>query len=576
VATFGDLSIARAGTGYTITASSGAFTSATSSAFDITAGAGSRLVFRVAPSSTTAGSPLGNVSVELQDASGNRVDTSRNITVELQGGQGATLAGTTTVAANAGVALFSDLSVNRAGTGYRLVAHADQATSATSSAFDISHGPAAALAFTVQPSNSSAGRAISPAVKVTLLDAFGNMAASATDSVTIALGNNPRNGTLSGTRTVSAINGVATFSDLSINRKGEGYTLVASSGALTGATSAAFDITPGRGPKLVISTVPSQVTAGEALPSIDVELQDEFGNAFSDSAASVALSLGDNTAGGQLFGRTTVVVSNGVARFDSIVLRKAGNGYTLVASAQGFESATSTAFSVSPAAAANYALTFPASVTAGQEASLSATAYDAYGNQAANYGGTVNVTSSDAAATLNATATFAEGKFESFKVTFRSTGLRTLTVTDSANASLKATAQLNVTPFAQPTVTVTEPEGGTNVSGSVRISAEGAVAAGTTVTKLQILVDGKEIASGTEATLSGNWNSEEAEGGSHVITAIVTDGAGNIVNSAPVIVFTEMGGCGCGATSGTEASFYLALLVLARYVLGRRRKADAA
>jgi len=576
VATFGDLSIARAGTGYTITASSGALTSATSSAFDITAGAGTRLVFRVAPSSTTAGATLGNVSVELQDANGNRVNSSSNVTVELQGGQGATLAGTTTVAASAGVAMFSDLSINRAGTGYRLVAHADQAASATSSAFNISHGPAAALTFTGQPSNSSAGRTISPAVRVTLQDAFGNVATSATDSVTVALGNNPRNGTLSGTRTVSAISGVATFSDLSINRKGEGYTLVASSGALTGATSAAFDITPGRGPKLVLSTVPSQVTAGEALPSIDVELQDELGNTFSDSTTSVALSLGDNTAGGQLFGRTTVLVANGVARFDGLILRKAGNGYTLVASAQGFESATSTELAVRPAAAASYALTFPASVTAGQEAALSAEAYDAFGNQAANYGGTVNVTSSDAAATLSSTATFVEGRFQDFKVTFKTAGLRTLTVTDSANASLKATAQLNVTPFAQPTVTLTEPVGGATVSGTVRISAEGGVAAGTTVAKLQILVDGKELASGTEATLSGNWNSEEAEGGSHVITAVVTDGAGNIVSSAPVIVFTEMGGCGCGATSGTEASFFLALLVLAHYVLGRRRKANAA
>jgi len=575
VATFGNLSIARAGTGYTITASSGALTSATSSAFDITAGAGTRLVFRVAPSSTTAGTTLGNVTVEIQDANGNRVNSSSSISMELQGGQGATLDGTTTVAASAGVAMFSDLSIDRAGTGYRLVAHADQAADAISSAFNISHGPAAALAFTVQPSNTRAGNAITPAVRVTLQDAFGNVATSATDSVTIALGNNPRNGTLSGTLTVSAISGVATFSNLSINRKAEGYTLVASSGALTGATSTAFDITNGRGAHLVLNTVPSQVTAGEALPTIEVELRDELGNTFTESTESVVLSLGDNAAGGQLFGRATVAVSNGVAKFDGITLRKSGNGYTLVASAPGFESATSTEFAVRPAAAASFALTFPSSVTAGQEAALSATAYDAYGNQAATYGGTVNVTSSDSEATLSSTATFAEGQLASFKVTFKTAGLRTITVTDSGNASLKATAQLNVTPFAQPTVTVTNPEGGAIVSGQVSITATGAVAAGTTVANLQILVDGKELASGTDTTVSGTWDSEEAEGGSHVITAVVTDGAGNIVSSAPVIVFTESG-CGCGATSGTDASIYLALLVLARYVLGRRRKADAA
>jgi uncharacterized protein (TIGR03382 family) len=575
VATFGDLSIARAGTGYTITASSGTLTSATSSAFDITAGVATQLVFRVGPSGTTAGATLGNVTVEFQDANGNRVNTTRNVTMSLQGGQGGTLGGTTTVAASAGVAMFSDLSIARAGTGYLLVAHADQAADATSSAFDISHGPAAALVFMVQPSNTPAGNSISPAVKVVLQDALGNVATSATDSVTLALGNNPRSGTLSGTRTVSAISGVATFSNLSIDKKGDGYTLVASSGALAGATSAAFNITNGRGAHLVFTTVPSQATAGEALPTIEVELKDELGNTFTESTESVVLSLGDNAAGGQLFGRATVGVSNGVAKFDGLTLRKAGNGYTLVASAPGFESATSTALSVRPAAAASYALTFPASVTAGQEATLSAMAYDAYGNQAATYGGTVNVTSSDTGATLSSTATFAEGQLASFKVTFKTAGLRTLTVTDSANASLKATAQLNVTPFAQPMVKVTEPVGGTNVSGQVRVSAEGVVAAGTTVANLQILVDGKEVASGTDATVSGNWDSEKAEGGSHVITAIVTDGAGNIVSSAPVIIFTETG-CGCGATTGTDASIYLALLVLARYVLGRRRKADAA
>jgi uncharacterized protein (TIGR03382 family) len=101
------------------------------------------------------------------------------------------------------------------------------------------------------------------------------------------------------------------------------------------------------------------------------------------------------------------------------------------------------------------------------------------------------------------------------------------------------------------------------------------VAQGTTVAKLQILVDGKELASGTEATLSGTWDSGKAEGGSHVITAIVTDGAGNMVSSAPVTVFTETG-CGCGTTSGTDAAIYLALLLLGHYLLGRRRKADAA
>ena len=512
--------------------------------------------------------------MELQDALGNRVDSSANITLSLTGGQGGTLGGTTTVAAVNGVATFGNLSITQAGVGYQLVAHMVGAPDATSTAFDVAHGPVAAMVFTVQPGNTAAGAAIAPAVRVTLQDAFGNVATSATDAVTVALGNNPRNGTLSGTKTVNAISGVATFSSLSTDKKGTGYTLTASSGTLPTVTSTAFDITNGSGPKLVFRTVPAQVTAGEALPAIEVELQDALGNAFDDASFNVTLGLGENAVAGQLYGRATAASVGGVAKFEGVNLRKAGNGYTLVATAQGFEGATSTAFTVAPAAAASFALTFPSSVTAGQEATLSAAAYDAYGNPASTYSGTVKVTSSDTAATLDANVAFVEGALSGFKVTFKTSGLRTLTLTDTEKETLTATAQLNVTPFAQPTVAVNDPAGGTNVSGSVNISATAAVAQGTTVAKLQLFVDGKEIASGTEATLTGTWNSSDAEGGSHVITAVVTDGAGNMVTSAPVVVFADSG-CGCGATSSTDAAVYLGLLVLAHYAFGRRRKQSA-
>ena len=53
---------------------------------------------------------------------------------------------------------------------------------------------------------------------------------------------NPANGTLSGTTAVSAVGGVATFSTLSVDKAGAGYTLSVTSGALSGATSGAFAI----------------------------------------------------------------------------------------------------------------------------------------------------------------------------------------------------------------------------------------------------------------------------------------------------------------------------------------------
>src|SRR5256885_1156906 len=104
------------------------------------------------------------------------------------------------------------------------------------------------LVFTVQPSNAGAGAVNTPAVQVAVQDAQGKTVPTATTSITVAIGTNPASGTLAGTKTVAAVNGVATFSTLSLNTAGSGYTLTASATGLTGATSTAFDISLSLGP----------------------------------------------------------------------------------------------------------------------------------------------------------------------------------------------------------------------------------------------------------------------------------------------------------------------------------------
>ncbi len=99
------------------------------------------------------------------------------------------------------------------------------------------------LAFTVQPSNTNAGATITPAVLVTAYNELGAVDTDFSGDVAIAIGTNPSNGTLSGTRTVTANAGVAAFSDLSIDAVGDGYTLAASTNEYLPATSNAFNIT---------------------------------------------------------------------------------------------------------------------------------------------------------------------------------------------------------------------------------------------------------------------------------------------------------------------------------------------
>jgi hypothetical protein len=94
-----------------------------------------------------------------------------------------------------------------------------------------------------QPTTTQAGNNITPAVTVEIQDQHGARLTGATNSVTLAIGTNPGSGTLGGTKTQAAVNGLATFSGLSIDNAGSGYTLTASSTGLTGATSSSFNIT---------------------------------------------------------------------------------------------------------------------------------------------------------------------------------------------------------------------------------------------------------------------------------------------------------------------------------------------
>jgi len=101
------------------------------------------------------------------------------------------------------------------------------------------------LVFTVQPTTTLPLMTIQPAVQVTATDAFGNAVTSFSGPVTIAIGHNSGlllPGTLSGTKTVTAVNGVATFADLSIDQPGNAYTLTVTASNMTGAESAAFNI----------------------------------------------------------------------------------------------------------------------------------------------------------------------------------------------------------------------------------------------------------------------------------------------------------------------------------------------
>jgi hypothetical protein len=398
IATFSDLNIDRAGAGYTLSTTAAGIAGAVSSAFTINAGVAAKLAFTAQPVSAAAGASLGTIQVAAQDAQGNPVPSySGNVSVVIGNNpSGGTLSGVTTVAAASGVATFTGLSIDKAGAGYTLSVSSGALTGATSTTLGISAGAATTLAFTVQPSNATAGAAIAPAILVSARDAFGNAVASFTNNVTVAIATNPAGGVLSGTSTAAASGGVATFANLSIDKAANGYTVSASAGGLTGATSAPFNIGPAGATSLTFTAQPTTATTNANIaPAVKVTVHDALGNVATAFNGNITVAIGANPGGGTLAGTRTLAAVNGVASYQTLSINNIGTGYTLTAAAAGLTGATSAAFNIIASVGTQLFFSVqppdPAPAGAPLSPSLVVTARDASGQTASSFTGNVTL-----------------------------------------------------------------------------------------------------------------------------------------------------------------------------------------
>jgi hypothetical protein len=393
VATFSGLSIDLIGGGYQLTASDGVLPIVESAPFNIAAGTPTQLVFNPSPSNSTGGVAFPTQPVvEVRDAGGYLVTNytgSISVTIGINPGSGI-LAGTTTVQVSNGKASFSDLSIDKPGIGYTLAASSG-ALSGTSAPFDITLGSAVKLVFNPSPSDAPAGTAFPTQPIVEAQDAGGNLVPSFTGSVTLAIASNPGGGTLSGTVTVPAVGGIATFSGLSIDKAGVGYTLQASDSVLNG-TSAAFTIVAGAPTQLVFTSSPADTRVGVAFTNQPVlEARDAFGNIASgfNGPVTLAITSGTGAAGATLGGTATVNAVGGVASFSGLSIDKIATGYRLTASIAGPITVDSVAFNIT---ATGLVFTVePVTTPAGQTFVVRVAAQDAANNVDTTFNGTVTL-----------------------------------------------------------------------------------------------------------------------------------------------------------------------------------------
>ena len=170
-------------------------------------------------------------------------------------------------------------------------------------------------------------------VKVSVEDIAGNVVTTDTSAVTLALGGGTAGAVLSGTKTLNAVAGVATFSTLSVDKVGASYVLNATDGSLTGSASTPFNITVGAAKTVTFTTQPAvnaNIAAGATIPVV-AHVVDAGGNPV--SGQSIVLSLLNNPGASTLTVTTNPVVTNatGDATFANVSLNKVGTGYTLTA-----------------------------------------------------------------------------------------------------------------------------------------------------------------------------------------------------------------------------------------------------
>jgi hypothetical protein len=102
------------------------------------------------------------------------------------------------------------------------------------------------------------------------------------------------------------------------------------------------DIVPEHAPtQLALASSSPRGFARQPLDALTVTVEDVQGKPVAEFRGEIKLSLGSNPAGANLIGAVTATAIAGVARFDAVGIDRLGNGYTLVASADGLAPATS-------------------------------------------------------------------------------------------------------------------------------------------------------------------------------------------------------------------------------------------
>lgn len=354
VATFADLVLTQA-LSVEFEATSGALIADTSAAITVGPAAAARLEFTQQPVGAVAGDNfLPPVSVTARDAFGNiATGFTGAVTLARLTGPAATLRGTVTQSAVAGVATFADLNIREAGTGFSLSASATGLVPDTSATFGITHSvPAQLVIVSGDAQTASVSSTLAQPLVVEVRDLYNNPVPAATVNFAAVSGG----GSLIPTSALTD----------SLGRAQTSWTLGSALGAqqvdaslgAAPAVSVSFGATAtvGAPAALVITAAPTSGTATTVLSNVIAQVRDALGNVVTTYNGAVDIAFATNPTGATLGGTLQRNAVAGVVTFNDLAITAAGAGYTLRATtvAEGIVSDTTASFNVVAGGAAQF------------------------------------------------------------------------------------------------------------------------------------------------------------------------------------------------------------------------------
>jgi hypothetical protein len=188
-----------------------------------------------------------------------------------------------------------------------------------------------------------------------------------------------------------------------------------------------------------VLVLPSGVTAGTAV-TVTMLAQDAENHLLSTYAGTANLTTSDAAATIP----ASVTFSGGKATFQVTFATTGQQTITATDSASGSPVGTATTNVAAADTVTHFVVSLSPGATEGTPVTVRVVAEDAQNHIVSNFTGTVDISSSDAGATLPASVTFTNGKAAFFQATFATPGLQTITVTDSSDSSITGVGSTNV------------------------------------------------------------------------------------------------------------------------------------